>query len=361
MLKLGQKELENAIVGGVILGGGGGGDPAKGRKHAQVAVQYCDLFLHNIENFPDESVVITASLVGAPKAPEQYATSKDYVRAVELFQNTYDKPGAPIAGIITNENGGEATVNGWLQSAILGIPLIDAPCNGRAHPTGTMGSMNLHKNPGYITMQTAVGGNPQTGRYLECVLRGTVGYTTPLVRQASVEAGGMVVVARNPVSIAHAKANNAIGGIAHAISVGEAFYSGLAVSSEKAVSAVMERLGGQVLAKGTVRDIEIRGEGGFDVGFAMVDDMELTLWNEYMTLDKGGERLGTFPDLIMTFDAKSGQPLPSSVLAQGMEIFITLAPAANLKLSSTMFEADLIEDCESIVGKELVRYMRKKN
>jgi hypothetical protein len=39
---------------------------------------------------------------------------------------------------------------------------------------------------------------------------------------------------------------------------------------------------------------------------------------------------------------------------------VALAPAENLKLSSTMFEADLIAQCEAIVGKELVSYMPVK-
>lgn len=355
-MKLGIKELENAIIGGVILGGGGGGDPEKGRKYAEIAVKYRDLHLFDINDFDDESMVITVSLVGAPKAPDQYMTGQDLVRAVDLLCNTYD---GPIAGIITNENGGEATVNGWLQSAVSGLPIIDAPCNGRAHPTGVMGSMNLHKIPDYVTIQTVTGGNPEYGRYLECVFSGTVDATSRLVRQASIEAGGLVAVARNPVSVAHAKANNAIGGIAHAIKLGEAFHS--AEPGEKAVSAAMEYLGGKIVAKGKVRDFEIRGEGGFDVGFAMVDDMEMTLWNEYMTLDRSGERIATFPDLIMSFDAETGRPLPTSVITEGMEIFITAAPAENLKLASTMYEADLIRQCEDIVGKALVNYMRKKN
>ena len=64
--------------------------------------------------------------------------------------------------------GGEATVNGWLQAAVLGLPLVDLPCNGRAHPTGVMGSMNLHKITDYKTVQACVGGNPETGSHVEC-------------------------------------------------------------------------------------------------------------------------------------------------------------------------------------------------
>ena len=54
---------------------------------------------------------------------------------------------------------------------MLGIPLIDAPCNGRAHPTGVMGSLNLHRDPNYITTMTCVGGRKELGRHVECTVQ----------------------------------------------------------------------------------------------------------------------------------------------------------------------------------------------
>jgi DUF917 family protein len=41
---------------------------------------------------------------------------------------------------------------------------------------------------------------------------------------------------------------------------------------------------------------------------------ELTFWNEYMSLKKEGERIGTFPDLLATFDVKQVQPLPTEAI-----------------------------------------------
>ena len=103
-------------------------------------------------------------MVGAPAAQEKFVSPADMMRCVELFtQSTGIRPG----GIITNENGGGSTFNGWLEASMLGIPLIDAPCNGRAHPTGVMGSLNLHRDPNYITTMTCVGGRKELGRHVE--------------------------------------------------------------------------------------------------------------------------------------------------------------------------------------------------
>ena len=109
-------------------------------------MDYTDLRLITIDDLEEDDVLLTASLVGAPNAANQYMTPKDIAKTVEILQKNCD---FHIGGIITNEQGGEATVNGWLQAAVTGLPVVDAPCNGRAHPTGVMGSMNLHKIPDY--------------------------------------------------------------------------------------------------------------------------------------------------------------------------------------------------------------------
>ena len=67
-----------------------------------------------LDKTPDEldenDVLLTASLVGAPNAPAQFMTPKDIAKTVEILQKNCD---FNIGGIITNEQGGEATVNGW--------------------------------------------------------------------------------------------------------------------------------------------------------------------------------------------------------------------------------------------------------
>ena len=53
-MRLTEKELKNALVGGTILGGGGGGSAAKGEKYAKIAVSYNDLRLVDIDDIPEE-------------------------------------------------------------------------------------------------------------------------------------------------------------------------------------------------------------------------------------------------------------------------------------------------------------------
>ena len=186
-----------AMLGGCILGGGGGGGAYLGEMILNRLSEAPPLRLTPLSEVEEDAVVLSVSLVGAPAAPEQFLTPEAMIRTVELFRE--NNPGVKLGGIITNENGACATVNGWVQAAFTGLPFLDAQCNGRAHPTGVMGSMGLHRDPAYQTTMAFAGGNPATGRYVEGIVRGTIDRTAALVRAASVEAGGVVAVARPPV------------------------------------------------------------------------------------------------------------------------------------------------------------------
>ncbi len=353
-VKLNEKLLNYAVVGGTILGGGGGGAKEPGLVAGKVALDYGEPVLVDIQDIPDDTIILTASAVGAPAAPDKYVVPKDYVRAIKILE---DNTGIKVGGIITNENGGSATVNGWIQAAVLNIPVIDAPCNGRAHPTGTMGSMGLNNLEGYVTYQSAVGGNPALGNYIEAFFKGSIENTAKLVRQTSVAAGGLVAVARNPVSASYVKENGAINGVSHAIEVGRVFYEGLEKSPEVAVENVGNFLNGTLVVQGKIDELSLATTGGFDVGKVVIGSYELTFWNEYMTLERGSERIATFPDLIMTFDRESGMPVTSAEICKGQEVIVIQTNQSNLKLGSGMRDLKLMAEIEPIVGKEILKYL----
>src|SRR5699024_1538268 len=123
----------------------------------------------------------------------------------------------------------------------------------------------------------------------------------------SVKAGGLVGVCRNPVNLQYIKENAALGGITQAMELGEVLFN--ASEGPARVQAVANHLGGQVIHEGEVTEFALEKKGGFDVGIVQLEELELTFWNEYMTAEVHGKRLGTFPDLIMTFDVVTGLPV----------------------------------------------------
>ena len=49
----------------------------------------------------------------------------------------------PVVAVLTAQNGASTTLNGWIQSAMLGVKVLDAAGDVRAHPTGKLGGMGL--------------------------------------------------------------------------------------------------------------------------------------------------------------------------------------------------------------------------
>ncbi|MFA6939980.1 MAG: DUF917 family protein, partial [Clostridiaceae bacterium] len=192
--KIEESKIHALLYGSAILGGGGGGSFKAGEETIKAAFKIGNPIIIDIEDlYGEKGLIITTSAVGAPASKEQFVKSEDYNKIIELIEKeTGEKPIA----FITNEIGGESTFNAFIQSAKTGIPMLDAACNGRAHPLGTMGAMGLNEKKDYVTVQTAVGGNPDLENYIEMVVKGSVAKTSSLIRSAAVQAGGLVVVAR---------------------------------------------------------------------------------------------------------------------------------------------------------------------
>jgi len=353
VLQVDEKIAEQAVLGGAFFGGGGGGSISWGRKYARIALDLGDVKIASVEEIPKEGIVLTCSMVGAPSSPEAKVTPRDCIRACELAIREIKEE---VVGFISSENGGFSTVNGWVQAAAFDLPVIDAPADGRAHPTGKMGSMGLHSLPGYVSIQAGAGGDKSSGRYLEVVAKGSIENTAKIIREAAIRAGGLIGVARNPVTVDYLKENAAPGAISEAISVGKIFYDN-ADDIEALISALNEEKGVREVARGVVEEISLERRGGFDVGKAKISDkrgtLELVFWNEYMLARRGEEVLASFPDLIVTVDANTCLPVPSSELKRGEEVSVLILGKDLVKLGAGVRDPEAISDVEKAIGEKL--------
>jgi hypothetical protein len=352
-MELTLRSVETAAWGGAFLGGGGGGWPVDGLANGMRALEAGTPRLVRLSDLRQDDIVVTVSMVGAPAAPERFLRPEDYVEAVRALN---ERLGGRIAALISSENGGTASLNGWFQSAVTGIPVADAACDGRAHPTGVMGSMGLDLDEGYTSVQCAVGGNPATARRVRMLVEGDLGACDRVIRESSVAAGGLVAVARNPVTAAFVAENGAPGAITQALALGEILLWNRPAGGETVARAMAEEMGGRILARGPVRDCVLRTVGGYDVGQLRVQDVELTFWNEYMTAERGPERLATFPDLIATLDAETGDPVVTAALADGHELVVVAVPKARLILGAGVRRPESLAPAEAAVGKEMARW-----
>jgi DUF917 family protein len=359
-LNINKTAVESALIGGAILGGGGGGWLEEGEKMARLALENGFSEILPLDSLDPSSLLLTVSAVGAPSAGYNQLLPEDYLRAVELF---LEKSQAKISGLISSEIGGLAIVNGWVQSVFLGIPVVDAPADGRAHPLGLMGSMGLHKIKDYISQQAVVG-RTREGKLIETFLVGSIEETARTTRELAAELSGLVAVARHPVEASYVRDHGAPGAIGQAISLGQLFkekhQAGL--DSQKIVASILDFLGEGNLFTGQVNKYSLWAKEGFDLGLIQIEsssgEYELTFWNEYMTLEKKGERLATFPDLIMTFEAETARPLISAAVKEGMEIIILSVPAQRLLLGAGVKDPVLLKKIEAKIDREILKYHR---
>lgn len=353
MVKVSRQKAEHAVLGGAFLGGGGGGSLKEGKAFAEDALAHGFSRLLEITDLPPHATAVTVSLVGAPAAPHQCVKPEHFLRAVDLLRS---KCQIQVDALMTSENGGFATVNGWYQSAVLGIPVIDAPCNGRAHPLGLMGSLGLHRQADYRACATAVGGGPQSRPLVEAVFCGSVGDVAAQVRQAAVKAGGMVAVARHPVPTSYVREHAAVGAISQAIRAGGILAA--RAESERKLQDLAAHMKAELVTTGKVTEVERCTRGGFDVGRVLVNascgTLELVFWNEYMTLERNGERLATFPDLIATVDLCEAMPLTTALIARRQEVAIVAVPWRELILGAGMMDASLYREVEKAIGKRIL-------
>ncbi|MDD3840027.1 MAG: DUF917 family protein [Clostridia bacterium] len=354
-IMLNQGMIEPAAIGGCFLGGGGGGAINEGKKLATLAVQFSSPKLVDVQDIKDDAVLVNVAAVGAPSAQDAYAEPVDYVRAIKLIEQL---SGTKIDAIMSNEAGGLATLNGWLQASMLGIPLVDVSCNGRAHPTSVMGAMGLHKLADYRAIQVGVGGSKQDGNYIEVVSIGSVQKCSNIIRSAAVNAGGLVAVARNPVSKRYAANNGAVGSIKQAIEIGRRMIDSKEKGLGYTAKSVCDYLGGEIIGKFHIESINLESKGGFDVGWlGLSDQVQITFWNEYMTLEKEGQRIATFPDLIALIDEKDCLPITSAEAEVGQNVVVIKVSKDNLKLGKGMYDPDLFKVCEQAINKQIIKYI----
>ncbi len=353
-MRLDTRLAEAAVLGGAVLGGGGGGDIEDGLERATLAVRLGSPVLMSLDDLDDDDLVVTASAVGAPAAADKYVRPVDHIRALELLLETQP---VELGGIIANENGASSGINGWLQAASMGIPMIDAPANGRAYPTGLMGAMGIHRLEGYVSVQSAAGGNPETGRYLEMVVQGKLEVNANMIRHASIQAGGIVAVSRDPIDAAYLRKHAAPGGTSQAIKLGEAIMAARDQGPDSVIRATVSALGGDIVCQGQVAGLRLETSGGYDIGVVKTEGdspCELTFWNEFMTLELDGRRKASFPDLITLLSLESGLPVSSAEIQQGDGVAVLMVPRDQLILGEGVRLPEAIREAEQAVGKPLI-------
>jgi len=352
------QDVEAAIRGGSVFAAGGGGWVEHGRMLGTAAVMAGQPELVSMDEIDDEAWIATAAAIGAPAGTTQWQMlGVDYVKAVELLQQAL---GAKIYGLMIGQNGMSSTMNAWLPAAILGVKVVDAVGDIRAHPTGDMGAIGMASSPEEM-IQTAVGGHRQSNSYIELVTRGATAKISPILRKAADMSGGFIASCRNPLKASYVRRNAALGGISRALALGEAILAAEKRGANAVLEAICRTTEGTIMAQGKVvtKNVHYR-EGAFDIGTLVIDaqnrEIILHVMNEYMAITDGdGQRLGTFPDVITTLDLE-GKPVSVGHVREGMDIYVFHIAKDKIPLSSSVRDRAVYPPVEQALGIALADY-----
>ncbi|MFK4729143.1 DUF917 domain-containing protein [Agromyces mediolanus] len=316
-------QIPDLARGAAVLGTGGGGDPYIGSLLAAQALGTGTVEVVAPDELPDDALVLTVAMMGAPTVMVEKLPSLDEVVAPVHALGTY--LGRPVTHIACAEVGGVNSTIPIAAAAALGLPLLDADGMGRAFPELQMVLPTLS---GITASPLAFSDEKGNVGVLQTVDNG---WTERIARVACVEMGCSVMISGFSMSGAEAKASLVAGSLSRCIEIGR----GIGTAREEkrdAVAATVELLGGRELFAGKVVDVQRATSTGFARGRARVDGaagaaLVLQFQNEHLVAESAGTVLATTPDLIMVLEADSGEPITTEGLRYGQRVRVIAAPA----------------------------------
>jgi DUF917 family protein len=350
-------DVEFAVKGGSVFACGGGGWAEHGRELGTLAVTIGRPELVAVEEIADDAWIATAAAIGAPgESTAWQMLGIDYVTAVRLLQQAL---GEPLYGLMIGQNGMSSTLNGWLPAAVLGLKVVDAVGDVRAHPTGDMGSIGLAGRP-EPTIQTVAGGNRSKNSYIEATFRGATAKVSPVLRAAADASGGFIASCRNPVRANYVRENAALGGISMALELGRVITATEAKGGNAVIDAICRQTKGEILLSGRVQQKTLQyTSSAFDVGQIRVaagsGESVIHVMNEYMAVDDASGRRATYPDVITTLDS-NGTPVSAGRIKEGMEVRVLRVDKRHLPLSASVRDSSVYPIVEKTLGIDVARY-----
>lgn len=354
MRELTGDDARRGVLGGGVFACGGGGWRHHGELMGGLATSVGRPVLAGADELPEDSWVATVTAIGAPASKNWEIQPVDYVHALQKLIEVCEHP---ISAVMTAQNGYSTTHNGWIQSAVLGVKVLDAAGDVRAHPTGKLGSLGLTTRDAYVSTQVVSGGNRALHGHFLSVNQGSVQTCDDVLRDISVRTGGFIASARNPVELSWVRGHAALGAISLALDLGAAMEAaegrGAAV-----VDAVCGQIGARVLGRGPLRhETELVTDGGWDHGTFRIGEYTVPYLNEYMAVESGGERIASYPDTIAILRAEDGFPVAVKDAAEGTDVVLIVADATSLPLSTSAVDPVALGECERIMDLELLRYL----
>ena len=318
-----RSDMTDIALGGAFLGTGGGGDPYIGRLMAEQAIDnHGPINVIDVEELPDEALVIPVCMMGAPTVMLEKLPRGD--EAINALRSLEAVLGRKADAVFCIEAGGLNSTIPIAVAATARLPIVDGDGMGRAFPELQMVSMtmfDIHACP--MSMADEKG---------NALVLNTVDNlsTEKFARVITVEMGGAGLIALYPMTGAEAKKSILRGSLSLISNIGKIIRSEQSANRNPADKLASE-LNGVRLFEGRITDVERRTEGGFARGQAIIQGLEayegrsmkLNFQNEFLLAeDDKGKPLAMTPDLICLLDLETGQPITTETMGYGYRVIV---------------------------------------
>lgn len=334
MTELTRQNLEDILLGAVILGAGGGGDMQEGMALIDQCLAAGKTFdLVSVDDVPDDALICTPYLLGAisPMTPEEerlYAglAQTDQHPMLQAYAEFQDHLGQEFYGTTACELGGSNTAAAFFPAAMNGHKIVDADPAGRAVPEITHSTYYLAGLPAAPIYAV--------NQFGESFLIDKVKDD----QRAETLVRALCQVSRNDIAaIDHALPMRDLrdvlipGTISKAMKLGEVWRESAAANANPALAVATEGRGA-VVFEGIVEQATYKTDQGFTVGQIDIaassgETMRISVKNENMACWLDGAVYATVPDLICLFDTDNGTPIANPDCSAKQAITVVILPA----------------------------------
>lgn len=321
-------DVDYLAIGASVLGSGGGGDPYLGKLMAKQAIEEKgDVELLDLEEVPDDELVIPSAMMGAPavlleKLPNGMEPEAAF-RAVESFF------GKKAFATMSVEAGGINSCIPVYTAARLGIPLVDVDGMGRAFPEIPMVTFSLEGVKASPMVCCDEKGNKVV---IEAINNAWV---ETLSRTVTVAMGLISMIGLYVMDGRTLKALGIRGTISLAITIGKRIMESHR-DKMSPVDSILEVTEGYRLFVGKVSDVQRDLTTGFVKGKALFEGMDeykgssftLEFQNENLIAYLDDKPCAMVPDLITVLDSESARPIITERLRYGQRVVVIGMPCA---------------------------------
>ncbi len=321
------EDIDLIALGAGVLGTGGGGNPYLGKLMALRALPEAGgITIIPPDAVGDGDLAIAVSGMGAPTVGvEKLERGTEAYGAFVALERYL---GEEAVAVVCGEIGGANSMTPLIVAARRGLPVVDADPMGRAFPELQMDTFNIYgvrsspaalcDDKDNVTIFAATRDalwTERLGRVVTIVMGGHAGLAMPVLRGAELKRA----------AIWHS--------YSYARDIGAALRA--AQAEKRRPETALQPLGGRLLFRGKITDVERRTTGGFARGSLVVaghaGDAGVTLriafQNENLVAWRDEDVIATVPDLICILDDETGEPTGTETLRFGLRVAVVGFPA----------------------------------